>query len=62
MITRRMQIRRQLRSARVAALSPEERRQEIREAEERYARIEPAETEAFPHATDEVGEPSPRES
>ena len=33
MITRRMKIRRQLRSVRASALSEEERRQELREAE-----------------------------
>ena len=37
MITRRMKIRRQLRSARASALSEEERRQELREAEARHA-------------------------
>ncbi len=65
MITRRMQIRRQLRSARVAALSQEERRREIREAEERCAQVlrtEPAESEVSPLASDEVDEPRPHES
>jgi hypothetical protein len=38
MITHGMKVRRQLRSARVSALSHEERRQELREAEERVAR------------------------
>jgi hypothetical protein len=38
MITRRMQIRRRLRSARTSALSEEERRMELREAEVRRAR------------------------
>jgi hypothetical protein len=37
MITHRMKIRRHLRSARVAALTSEERRQELREAERRNA-------------------------
>jgi len=38
MITHGMKVRRQLRSARVSALSLEERRQELREAEKRAAR------------------------
>ena len=46
MITHRQKIRRQLRSARVAALTSEERRLELREAERRIAqqgdRAEPA--------------------
>jgi hypothetical protein len=37
MITRRMKIRRHLRSARVAALTPEERRDELRATEARCA-------------------------
>jgi hypothetical protein len=37
MITHRMKTRRHLRSARVAALTPEERREEIRAAEARCA-------------------------
>lgn len=42
MMTRSMKIRRQLRSARVSALSEEERRAEMREAQERHARHEGA--------------------
>jgi len=38
MITHRTRIRRHLRSARVAALTPEERREELRAAEARCAR------------------------
>lgn len=38
MITPRTKIRRHLRSARVAALTPEERREELRAAERRIAR------------------------
>jgi hypothetical protein len=48
MMTRHMKIWRQIRSARVSALSEEERRQELREAEERgahgHGRSEPAVT------------------
>ena len=39
MITQRMRIRRQLRSARVTALTPEERREAIRAAERAAARL-----------------------
>ncbi len=42
MLTRSMKIRRQLRSARVSALSEEARRAEMREAEERRAGLESA--------------------
>jgi hypothetical protein len=40
MITRSMKIRRQLRSARVSALSEDERRAEMREADERRDDVE----------------------
>jgi hypothetical protein len=52
MITHRTKIRRHLRSARVAALTLEERQQELREAERRIAqdgaRSEPAASESPP--------------
>jgi hypothetical protein len=54
MITHGMKIRRHLRSVRTAALSEEERRQELREAEERGARDhrdEPPEPQASPRAS-----------
>lgn len=44
MMTKRMKIRQQIRSARVSALSEEERRQEMRDAQERWA-DEPARAE-----------------
>jgi len=53
MITWRMKIRRQLRSVRASALTEEERRQELREAEERAAhdhRDEAPEPRASPRA------------
>jgi hypothetical protein len=48
MITRRTKIRRRLRSIRTSALTEEERRQELREAEERIAhgRDKPVDPEA----------------
>lgn len=59
MLTRRMKIRRHLRSARASALSEEVRRQELREAEERLEhgqdRDERAESAASPRATDGAG-------
>ena len=54
MITHGMKIRRQLRSIRTSALSEEERRQELREAEERAAhghRDESPESKASPRAS-----------
>jgi len=54
MITHQMKIRRQLRSVRTSGLSEEERRQELREAEERAAhghRDEPPESKASPRAS-----------
>ncbi len=52
MITRRMKIRRQLRSVRASALSEEERRQELREAEANgthgHGRDEPADVRSVP--------------
>jgi hypothetical protein len=53
MMTHGMKIRRQLRSVRTSALPEEERRQELREAEERAAhghRDEPPESKASPCA------------
>jgi hypothetical protein len=49
MITRRMSIRRHLRSARTSTLTESERRQELREAEERHTRH---------HGRDKAAEPS----
>ena len=54
MITHRMKIRRQLRSVRTSTLTEEQRRQELREAEERAAhghRDEPPESKASPRAS-----------
>jgi predicted cobalt transporter CbtA len=60
MVTRRMKIRRQLRSVRASALSEEERRQELREAEARDAHDHsdaPAESAASPRAAGQDGTP-----
>jgi hypothetical protein len=66
MITRRMKIRRRLRSVRASALSEEERRRELREAEESdahgQARDEPAGPAASPRATGRDGNPRPAEA
>jgi len=65
MITRRMKIRRQLRSVRASALSEEERRQELREAEARGAHDHsdaPAESVAAPRAAGKDDTPSPPEA
>jgi len=65
MITRRMKIRRQLRSARASALSEEERRQELREAEARGAHDHsdaPVESAAPPRAAGPDGTPRPPEA
>ena len=66
MITRRMKIRRQLRSVRASALSEEERRQELREAEANGThgrdRDEPADSAASPRAADDDGAPRPPEA
>ena len=66
MITRRMKIRRQLRSVRASALTEEERRHELREAEARGAhdldRDEPAESGVPPRAADDDGRPRPPEA
>ena len=65
MITRRMKIRRQLRSVRASALSEEERRQELREAEARGAHDHsdaPAESVASPRATGQDDTPRPPEA
>ncbi len=65
MITRRMKIRRQLRSVRTSALSEEERRQELREAEARGAHDRsdaPAESAASPRAAGQDGTPRPPEA
>jgi hypothetical protein len=65
MITRRMKTRRQLRSVRVSALSEEERRQELREAEARGAHDHsgaPVESAASPHAAGPDGTPRPPEA
>ena len=65
MITRRMKIRRHLRSARASALSEEERRQELREAEARGAHDHsdaPAESVASPRATGQDDTPRPPEA
>jgi hypothetical protein len=62
MLTRRMKIRRQLRSARTSALSEQERRQELREAEARGAkhrRDEPSSPASSPRAADDDGTPRP---
>jgi hypothetical protein len=59
MITRRMRIRRQLRTVRASALSEKERRQELREAEANGThgrdRDEPAGSAAPPHAAGDDG-------
>jgi hypothetical protein len=55
MITHSMKIRQQLHSARTSALSEQERRQELREAEDRAARDrgdEQPEPQASPRASD----------
>ena len=65
MITRRMKIRRQLRSARASVLSEEERRRELREAEARDAHdhsAAPAESAASPRAAGQDGMPRPPEA
>ncbi|HEX5643793.1 MAG TPA: hypothetical protein VFZ86_15890 [Thermoleophilia bacterium] len=66
MITRRMKIRRQLRSVRASALSEEERRQELREAEANgthgHVRDEPAGSAASPRAAGDDGAPRPPEA
>jgi hypothetical protein len=65
MITRRMKIRRHLRSARASALTEEERRQELREAEARGAHDRgdaPAESAASPRAAGRDGTPRPPEA
>ena len=66
MITRRMKIRRHLRSVRASALTEEERRHELREAEARGAydldRDEPVESAASPRATDDDDTPRPPEA
>jgi hypothetical protein len=65
MITRRMKIRRQLRSVRASALSEEERRNELREAEARHAHDPsdaPAESAASPRATGQDVTPKPPEA
>jgi hypothetical protein len=65
MITRGMKIRRRLRSVRVSALSEEERRQELREAEARGAHDEsdePARPAASPRAADQDATPGPPEA
>jgi hypothetical protein len=66
MITRRTKIRRQLRSVRASALTEEERRQELREAEANGAhgrdRDEPDEPAASPRAADEDGTSRPPEA
>ena len=65
MITRGMKIRRHLRSVRASALSEEERRQELREAEARGAhdrRDAPAESAASPRAADQDDTPRPPEA
>jgi hypothetical protein len=63
MITRRMKTRRHLRSVRTSALSEEERRLELREAEARSAhgRVEPVVPEASPSPGD-VGASPPVEA
>jgi hypothetical protein len=66
MITRRMEIRRQLRSVRASALSKEERRQELREAEaigtHGHGRDGPTDSAASPRAADDDGTPRPPEA
>ena len=65
MITRRMRIRRHLRSGRRTSLSEEERRQELRDAEARGAHDDsdaPVESEAPPRAAGQVGTPRPPEA
>ena len=65
MITHRMKIRRQLRSVRASALTEDQRRQELREAEERGAhdhRDEPPEPQASPRAAGIEGTPKPPEA
>ena len=66
MVTRRMRIRRQLRSVRASALSEEERRQELREAEATcehdHGRDEPATSAASPRAAGDDGAPRPPEA
>jgi hypothetical protein len=63
MITRRMKIRRQLRSVRASALSEEERREELREAEANGThgrdRDGLADSAASPRAADVDGAPRP---
>jgi hypothetical protein len=65
MITRRMQIRRHLRSVRASALSEEERRQQLREAEATgtHGRDRDGLTDstASPRAADDEGAPRPPE-
>jgi hypothetical protein len=66
MVTRRMKIRRRLRSARASALSEEARRQELREAEDHLAhgksRDERDESAAAPRAADLEGASDSREA
>jgi hypothetical protein len=66
MITRRMKIRRQLLSVRASALSEEERRRELREAEANgahgHGRDEPADSAASPRAAGDDGAPRPPEA
>lgn len=50
MITRRMKIRRQLRSVRASSLSAAERRQELREAEARHEHARDRDEAAVPSA------------
>jgi hypothetical protein len=50
MITRRMKIRRQLRSVRTSSLSEAERRQELREAEARHEHAQDRDEAATPSA------------
>lgn len=63
MMTRRMKTRRHLRSVRTSALTEEERRLELREAEARSARSrgKPAESETSPFL-DEGGASGPTEA
>ena len=66
MFTHRMQIRRHLRSARASALTEEERRQELREAQDRgalgHSHGEPAESAASLRAPGDDGTPRPPEA
>jgi hypothetical protein len=65
MITRRMRIRRHLHSVRASALSVEERRRELRDAEARHAHDHtdaPAESKASPRAAGQGDTPGPPEA